>query len=133
MFEGYADRFAVTESDLIQRGLSPSSDAQFIAWVAEQDVTLLGYAVIYVIPFTFDLRPTVVLKELFVSQSVRESGYGKELFAAVIDYARGIDARLVRWQVLPSNEKAKGFYRRQGGEIDVGWESWVLDVAGSMP
>lgn len=127
-FESYADRFAITESDLLQRGLSPSSDAQFIAWVAEQDVTLLGYAVAYVIPFTFDLRPTVVLKELFVCEGAREGGCGKELFNAVVDYARYIDARLLRWQVLPMNEKAKAFYRRRGGEVDVAWESWELSV-----
>jgi GNAT superfamily N-acetyltransferase len=127
-FEGYADRFAVTESDLLERGLNNLTHPQFVAWVVERGGKLIGYAVTYVIPFTFDLRPTVVLKELFVCDSAREGGYGRELFASVINYAQSINARLLRWQVLPTNERAKGFYRRQGGELDTAWESWEMDV-----
>jgi len=130
-FEGYADRFVVTESDLIERGLSRNKDAQFVAWVSEVDGLLQGYAVVYVIPFTFDLRPTVVLKELFVADAVRSRGCGHELFAAVVQYALSLDARLLRWQVMPQNDGAKRFYRRCGGRVDVDWESWVRDINSS--
>jgi GNAT superfamily N-acetyltransferase len=127
-FEGYADRFAVKESDLIERGLAANGDAQFTAWVKESNGVLLGYALMYVIPFTFDLRPTVVLKELFVDDAVRSRGVGQELFGAVVQYAQTIDARLLRWQVLPGNEPAKHFYRDRDGCADVEWESWVRDL-----
>jgi ribosomal protein S18 acetylase RimI-like enzyme len=127
-FEGYLDRFAITESDLLERGFL-SSRAEFVAWVAAGSNELQAYALVYSIPFTFDLRPTVVLKELFVDESARSRELGSDLFQAVIRYARSIDARLIRWQVLPSNEAAKRFYRRLGGESDANWESWVLDLA----
>jgi ribosomal protein S18 acetylase RimI-like enzyme len=89
---------------------------------------LLGYAVVYSIPFTFDLRPTVVLKELFVAEVARGRRYCDELFAVVLQYMQSVNARLLRWQVLPNNDSAKRFYRRQGGRIDVDWESWVMAV-----
>jgi ribosomal protein S18 acetylase RimI-like enzyme len=125
-FEGYLDRFAVTESDLLERGFL-SHKPEFISWVAEQDVPQ-AYALAYSIPFTFDLRPTVVLKELFVDEAARGREFGSALFQAVISYARVINARLIRWQVLPSNEAAKRFYRRMGSESDANWESWVLSL-----
>jgi ribosomal protein S18 acetylase RimI-like enzyme len=130
-FEGYLDRFAVTEGNLLERGFL-SHKPEFISWVVEQDV-LQAYALAYSIPFTFDLRPTVVLKELFVDEAARGSELGSELFQAVIRYACLIDARLIRWQVLPENDAAKRFYRRQGGEEDTAWENWVLDVGACLP
>jgi ribosomal protein S18 acetylase RimI-like enzyme len=126
-FEGYLDRFVVQESDLIERGFL-SNRPEFMAWVAAGPNELQGYALAYSIPFTFDLRPTVVLKELFVDESARGQEFGSELFQAVIRYARSIDARLIRWQVLPDNEAAKRFYRRLGGESDASWESWTLSL-----
>lgn len=126
-FEGYDDRFAVTVDALIERGFSPHRPAEFFAWVAELDGQLVGYAVVYVIPFTFDLRPTVVLKELFIDASARGRNFGHELMSAVIDHARSINARLIRWQVLPDNAPAKNFYRQHGAVVDSDWENWFID------
>jgi diamine N-acetyltransferase len=126
-FEGYSERFAVTEADLVSRGLHARADRQFSAWVAD-DGGLQGYAVVYVVPFTFDLRPTVVLKELFVASNARQRGLGRQLLATVIDYAKSIGARLVRWQVLPSNGDAKRFYASLGGAFDAHWENWQLEL-----
>jgi GNAT superfamily N-acetyltransferase len=125
-FEGYADRFAVTVEQLIARGLA--SRSQFSAWVADERSKLIGYCAAYVVPYTFDLRPTVVLKELFVETERRGSGVGKGLFDAVLHFAQSEGARLVRWQVLPDNASASEFYRRRGGVEDVAWANWFLDL-----
>lgn len=127
-FEGYDDRFAVTEDALLERGFSPQRPPEFIAWVAELDGSLVGYAVIYTIPFTFDLRPTLVLKELFIDSAARGRDFGQGLMQAVIEHGRSVNARLIRWQVLPDNEPAKGFYRRHGASVDADWENWFLDL-----
>lgn len=127
-FEGYDDRFAVTVETLLERGFAPHRPPEFIAWVAEIDGKLVGYGVIYVIPFTFDLRPTVVLKELFIDESARGRNFGHELMRAVIDHARSINARLIRWQVLPDNTPAKNFYRQHGAVADGDWENWFIDL-----
>ncbi|HEY5754577.1 MAG TPA: GNAT family N-acetyltransferase [Steroidobacter sp.] len=127
-FEGYDDRFAVTEEALIERGFSPHRRSEFTAWVAEFDGALVGYAVIYVIPYTFDLRPTVVLKELFIDDAARGKNFGRGLMEAVVEYARTSNARLIRWQVLPDNEPAKNFYRQHGAAPDAAWENWFIDL-----
>jgi len=127
-FEGYDDRFAVTVDALLERGFSPQRPPEFIAWVAEVEGKLLGYAVIYVIPFTFDLRPTLVLKELFIDSAARGRNLGHGLMQAVIEYGRSVNARLIRWQVLPGNEPAKGFYRQHVASVDADWENWFLDL-----
>jgi len=127
-FEGYADRFAVTADILVERGFSSQRPPEFSAWVAELDGALVGYAVIYVIPFTFDLRPTVVLKELFIDEAVRGRRFGHGLMSAVITQARSLGARLIRWQVLPDNDAAKRFYRQHRAEMDGDWENWFIDL-----
>ena len=127
-FEGYDDRFAVTEDALLERGFSAQRPPEFIAWVAEMEGRLVGYAVIYVIPFTFDLRPTLVLKELFIESQARGRDVGRGLMRAAIEHGRAVNARLIRWQVLPGNEAAKRFYRQHGAEVDGDWENWYLDL-----
>lgn len=128
-FEGYADRFAVTVDVLIERGFSPHHSPEFTAWVAELDGSLVGYAVIYVIPYTFDLRPTVVLKELFIDEAARGRNFGHGLMNAVIEHAHSLNARLIRWQVLPDNEPAKRFYRQHGAAMDADWENWFIELS----
>lgn len=128
-FEGYRDRFAVTETDLIERGFSREREPQFHVLVAaDAGGGLCGYALTYFIPFTFDLRPTLVLKEFFVDAAQRGGGVGRKLFAAVLDFGRQSNVRLLRWQVLPTNESAKRFYRSFGGGIDADWDNWVLEL-----
>ena len=127
-FEGYADRFALTVEALLERGFSADRPPEFLAWVAEDQGRLVGHAVVYVIPFTFDLRPTVVMKELFIESAARGRNFGHELMRAVIDYAASIDARLIRWQVLPDNEPARNFYRQLGARTDPDWENWFMDL-----
>lgn len=127
-FEGYDDRFAVTVDALLERGFSPQRPPEFIAWVAEADGKLLGYAVIYTIAFTFDLRPTLVLKELFIDSAARGRFFGHGLMQAIIEHGRSVNARLIRWQVLPSNEPAKGFYRQHAASADTDWENWFLEL-----
>jgi len=130
VFEGYAAQFAVTEHDLIERGLGAPS-AQFTAIVAEHAPgRLRGYAVVCVLPFTYDLRPTLILKELFVDDSGRSRGAGAAIMAAVVAHARGLGCGRLKWDVLPGNARAKSFYRRLGGQPDMAWEGWILPLGG---
>ena len=127
-FEGYLAHFAVREDDLLQRGLQDSSNAQFAAFVTERGTQLTGYAVVYLVPYTYTLRPTLVLKELFVSQSHRGRGLGQALLASVEEYGRGHNCDCVRWAILPGNEAAKRLYARWGGRPDAQWEYWTRPV-----
>ena len=131
-FEGYDDRFAVTEADLLARGLAPESPREFVAFVADGAAAgLQGHAVVLEIPFTFDLRPTLVLKELFVAQAARGSGVGRALFDRVLAHGRERGAGRLHWRVLPGNDAAKAFYARAGGGPEPGWEHWEIRSPGT--
>ena len=127
-YEGYMNEFCVTEEDLVRLGFREAKERQFECVVAELGRSIVGYALTYVIPFTFDLRPTIVLKELFVAPGYRSRGIGQGLVAAVVEDGRQRNARLLRWQVLPDNTAAKRFYRKIGGEPDRAWQSWVYQL-----
>lgn len=128
-FEGYAEHFKVTTADLLARGLAPAAAPQFTALVAERaGPGLVGYAVIVETPFTVDLRPTLTLKELYVRADARGTGAGAALFDQVLAHGRARGAGRLKWDVLPTNEAARAFYRRAGGAPDPDWERWILPL-----
>lgn len=126
-FERYQDEFAVTKHDLIERGLSASP--QFTALVAiNRNDELLGMAVYYLVPYTYDLAPDMVLKELFVSEGARSQGVGEALMKRLQQDAKSHGCKRIKWLVLSDNERAKSFYKRNGGEKDTKWENWTLTL-----
>lgn len=126
-FEGYLREFSVTEGDLKERAFSARPD--FSVWVAgPRGRPLLGVAVTLRINWTHTLRPTLVLKELFVDAGHRGSGIGQALFARVLEEASEINAGKIEWLVLLHNFSAKRFYENLGGSRDAGWERWQLSL-----
>jgi GNAT superfamily N-acetyltransferase len=130
VFEGYVDAFAVTPGDLLAFGFGPAP--AFGVFVALKGETIAGIAVHYRIPWTFDLRPVVVLKELYVAEGFRGAGVGQALFAQLRAYAAGIGASALRWTVLPDNEPARRFYAAEGAAPDAAWEHWTLPLPGRI-
>ncbi|WP_181176170.1 GNAT family N-acetyltransferase [Mesorhizobium sp. B2-3-4] len=128
VFEGYDDKFRVTEADVIEHGLGPSP--RFGVLVAEVDNEITGIAVHYLIPWTYDLKPVVVLKELYVAESARGMSVGHALVTRLRDHAVGIGASAVKWTVLRSNMPAKAFYRSLGARADEIWDPWLLTIDG---
>ncbi len=127
-FEEYIDDFAVTRESVLDHGFGDGR--LFTAFVAEQDADLVGMAVVYTIPWTYTLRPKVVLKELFVVEAARNLGAGKALMAAVVSHARSIDAAELIWTVMEGNREAEGFYRSLGASPDHKWNNWSLNLDG---
>ncbi|WP_146747535.1 GNAT family N-acetyltransferase [Halomonas elongata] len=78
VFERYSEKFRVRESDIVEHGLGDSPC--FGVFVAEVDGGVAGIAVYYIVPWTYDLKPVLVLKELFVSKGFRGLGVGGEAF-----------------------------------------------------
>jgi GNAT superfamily N-acetyltransferase len=128
VFEGYIERFRVTEADLIEHGFG--SAPRFGAFVAEHAGKIVGIAVHYQIPWTFDLKPTVILKELFVAEDARGRGVGHALFDRLRAHAVEIGAARVSWTVLADNDPAKRFYEGVGGAPDSIWEPWTMVLPG---
>lgn len=124
-FEGYLPRFRVTARDLRTRAFGPGAQCGILVAQGEGG-RLAGYAVWLVQAFTFDLRPTVTLKELFVDAAYRNRGIAADLFAHLRREAECIGAGQITWLVLPTNVGAKRLYRRFGGAPDSDWEHWRL-------
>lgn len=128
-FEGYLEQFRVSADDLLARGLHGGHDAQFTALVAADDAgALAGYAVVYRVPFTYDLRPNLMLKELYVDAGARGQGIGHALMASVIALGRSSGCARLKWDVLTTNAAAKTFYCQLGGAPDQRWEGWLLTL-----
>jgi len=127
IFEDYADQFSVTLDDLIDQGFS-SETSNFTAIVAEQGDQLLGYLVYYLIPFTYDLKPTLFIKELYVARKARCKGVGKGIMNLTIEDARVKKCGRMKWDVLSDNTKAQIFYQNFGATHDKKWQGYVLKL-----
>jgi ribosomal protein S18 acetylase RimI-like enzyme len=129
-FERYLEEFVVTESDLERRAFG--SDPECRITVAEDGASgeLLGYAVTVSTPFTYDLKPTVTLKELYVREPARSRGVGRALFQAVAAGAIEAGAGRLKWEVLSGNRRAEAFYRSLGGRRVRKWIPYSMDARG---
>ncbi|MBD9504469.1 GNAT family N-acetyltransferase [Pseudomonas sp. PDM23] len=123
-FEGYLDGFAVDGNALLTRAFG--STAQCQVFVAQTD-TICGYAVVQCLDFTFDLRPSVRLKELYVSQGRRGEGVGEQLMRRVAQWALEQGAGRLLWDVLTGNDAAERFYSRLGGRRENRWMAYRMD------
>jgi ribosomal protein S18 acetylase RimI-like enzyme len=126
-FEGYLESFAVTRRELERRAFG--HNAQCAIEIAEDLVSgnILGYAVILTTPYTYDLKPTLTLKELYVEPHARGLGVGKTLMRAVAARAMALSAGRLRWDVLPGNDRAESFYRSLGGRRVDDWIPYFMD------
>ncbi|PYC22730.1 GNAT family N-acetyltransferase [Aquipseudomonas alcaligenes] len=125
--EDYLAEFAVDEEALVQRAFGPA--AQCRIFVADADGELHGYAVALLVPFTYDLRPTVRLKELYVTAHWRSQNLGRQLLGALVQWGLEQGAGRLHWDVLAGNSRAEAFYQRLGGRRVEKWIAYAMDDA----
>ena len=119
--------FAVDEEALVQRAFGPA--AQCRIFVADADGELHGYAVALLVPFTYDLRPTMRLKELYVTAHWRSQNLGRQLLGALAQWGLEQGAGRLHWDVLAGNSRAEAFYQRLGGRRVEKWIAYEMDDA----
>ena len=66
------------------------------------------------------------LEDFVVAENARRRGVGQKLWEALVEVAREKKCQLIKWQVLDWNEPAREFYKRQGAELEPGWENGKL-------
>lgn len=123
-FEGYLDDFAVDADALLARAFGTAAQCQ--VFVAERDA-LCGYAVVQTLAFTYDLRPSVRLKELYVVPTQRNCGVGEALLRRVAQWTLERGAGRLLWDVLAGNDAAERFYSRLGGRRESQWIAYRMD------
>ena len=129
-YEGYADRFAVTEQHLVEQGFH-RSPPDFESFVADAgDGSLVGMLVYYMIPFAFRAKPTLFVKELYVVATSRGNGTGATLMRTAAAEAVRRGCGLMKWQVARWNHDAARFYERLGAAPDPEWVDYSLTSDG---
>lgn len=129
IFERYIDRFHVTEEMVRKQGFH-KEHPDFHALVAENIHTkALGAMVVYYfIPFTAIAKPTLFIKEFYVSESLRGQGLGKSLFYAVKQEAHAAGCGNIQWKVAPWNKAAIRFYEREGATPNNQWVEFGINL-----
>lgn len=122
-FEHELQYVTIREEDLARDGFG--ENPKFRALIAEWDACPAGYALF------FDYFSTWVgcglfLEDLFVRESFRGKGIGKELLAAVARIAVGEGRYGIHWEVLDWNETAVEFYKALGAEFRDQWRPVLL-------
>ena len=124
IFEGYIDDFTVTEQDLIQQGFQ--EHPSYTAIVAEANHQLVAYLVYYLIPFTYNLKPTLYIKELYSDSAYRGQQVGTRLMKAAMLDAKKHGCGRMKWEVLAVNHPAQKFYQKLKAKHDERWQGYVL-------
>jgi peroxiredoxin/GNAT superfamily N-acetyltransferase len=126
-FEQYIDKFAVTEEVLREQGFR-RSPPDFWVLVAEEQQTILGIIVYYLVRFTASAKPEMLLKEVFVAPEARGRHVGEHLLRAAARRALALDVAAVQWQVATWNTEAMRFYERLGAVQDPTWVNYGLTL-----
>ena len=82
---------------------------------------LIGFALLYPLD---ERERGLILVRLMIDRRFQGRGYGRGALEAIIELVRGRKLSLVRLSVVPANQQALEFYRRNGfvetGELEEG-------------
>ncbi len=118
VFEKEPDAVEVTVEELVREGFG--EHPLFHCFVAEVDDKIVGIALVYYRFSTWKGR-SIHLEDLIVKESMRGTGLGSALYAAVMKYAKSQGVRRVEWVVLDWNQNAIDFYEKSGAMLLKDW------------
>jgi diamine N-acetyltransferase len=113
VFQNTPEKVLITPHQLLQ-----DQDA-FNCFVAVVNEQIVGFATWFKAYYSWSGK-SVYLDDLYVSSPFRGYGLGKQLFDKVIETAKELDCKKVRWLVSEWNTKAIEFYKLQGASIQEG-------------
>ncbi len=106
------------------RFIAPSDDGMLLgAWRGEQ---ICGYACLYWHFTSLVPAETVLMNDLFVTESARGSGIGRALIDASATIARQRGAHHLEWATAPDNKTAQRLYDSTGAERST-WVEYELE------
>ena len=107
------------------RFLAPSEDGMLIgAWRGGE---LVGYACLYWHFSSTQARETVLMNDLYVTESVRGEGVGRALIKASLAVARERGNPFLEWATAPDNHIAQRLYDSTGAHRST-WLTYELPV-----
>ena len=91
------------------------------AIVGEENGEVVTFALFFHNFPTFLCRKGLYLEDLYVKQSCRGKGYGKQMLVALARLAKERDCGRFEWSVLDWNENAIQFYQGVGADLLPDW------------
>jgi GNAT superfamily N-acetyltransferase len=119
VFEQLEHELTGSPESLARDLFAPAPRAE--ALLAEVGGSPAGFALFFATYSTFRTRAGIYLEDLFVRESLRGAGIGRQLLAAVAQVASQRGAGRLEWSVLDWNEGAIGFYRHLGATLLDDW------------
>lgn len=86
-----------------------------------------GYAIVLPKFSSYAAAADLYLEDVFVRESLRGRGYGKQFMTFLAQYARQRGYRHLIWSVLDWNQPAIGFYERLGARREEGRHHYSLE------
>lgn len=108
-FENELDAVKTTQADLRRDGFGPRP--KFEVLIAELDAEPVGFALFFLTYSTWEGQPSLYLEDLFVVESARKHGVGRQLMAQLAALAVERGYQRLDLQVLDWNP-ARKFYHR---------------------
>ena len=125
VFEGYMHKFRVGLVE-IKKHLFEQNSIGVI--VATMDQRVEGILVYFFQPFTYDLCPWLIIKELYVSSRYRSYGLGSRLLNHAHKLGAKNNCSKLKWEVLTDNVDAQRFYCRHGATLESDWRIMTIDI-----
>ena len=119
VFENLETSLVASESDYRDSLFGESPAAEAI--VAACPDGLVGYAIFFSTFSTFLGKAGIWLEDIFVRESHRNCGVGRQLLTAVAKIASERNAGRFEWCVLDWNQNAIDFYKRCGANVLDDW------------
>ena len=123
LYEKAPEEVWITKEDLVKDGFG--DDPCFRVNVAEFNGEIVGISLFFIGYSTWKGK-LLFLDDLVVKESMRNKGIGRLLMDSVIEHARSIDARIIKWQVLNWNSDAMKFYEKYDPVQDDEWVDYKM-------
>lgn len=118
VYEKAPDEVTVSLEHFIESGFGERP--VWWAFVAEEQGTILGFALYYIRYSTWKGQ-AMYLEDILVTEQSRGKGIGKILMDRLIEEAKEKKFNRILWQVLEWNEPAINFYKKYNAEFDGEW------------
>ena len=125
-FENEPYEVEVTISEMQNWGFGKDKIYDF--FVMEIDNKIIGLALYYFKYSTWKGK-CLFLEDIIVKENVRNKGYGKKLFNAVVEVAKNTEVKRMEWQVLDWNKNAIEFYNKYQANLDSKWINCKLNYS----
>lgn len=120
-YEKLAHEVVTDEATLAHTLFGEKSYAEVL--LAEENNTTVGFCLFFHNFSTFLGRPGIYIEDVFVRESHRGRGIGKQFFAELARIAAERGCGRIEWWVLDWNETAITFYKNMGA---VAMDDWTV-------